>query len=66
MDQDVHDADQRGHFGWRQKTGEEDFYRAKLSTAAYFMDKVLPQTGALFSSIMAGGATMIDFPEAAF
>ena len=49
-----------------EKTGEDAFYRAKLATAAFFMDKVLPQTGALFSSIMSGGATMIDFPEAAF
>jgi butyryl-CoA dehydrogenase len=49
-----------------EKIGEDDFYRAKLATGAYFMDKVLPQTGALFASIMAGGATMIDFPEAAF
>jgi butyryl-CoA dehydrogenase len=49
-----------------EKTGEDDFYRAKLATGAFFMDKVLPQTGALFSSIMAGGATMIEFPEAAF
>ncbi len=49
-----------------EKTGEDDFYRAKLATGAFFMDKVLPQTGALFSSIMAGGSTMIEFPEAAF
>jgi butyryl-CoA dehydrogenase len=49
-----------------EKSGEDDFYRAKLATGAFFMDKVLPQTGALFSSIMAGGSTMIAFPEAAF
>jgi butyryl-CoA dehydrogenase len=49
-----------------EKTGEDDFYRAKLATGAFFMDKVLPQTGALFSSIMAGGSTMIEFPEVAF
>jgi butyryl-CoA dehydrogenase len=49
-----------------EKTGEDEFYRAKLATGAFFMDKVLPQTGALFSSIMAGGSTMIEFPEAAF
>lgn len=49
-----------------EKSGDEDFYRAKLATGAFFMEKLLPQTGALFSSIMAGGATMIDFPEGAF
>jgi len=48
------------------KSGEDDFYRAKLSTASFFMDKVLPQTGSLFASIMAGGATLTEFPEAAF
>jgi alkylation response protein AidB-like acyl-CoA dehydrogenase len=49
-----------------ESTPDAAFYQAKLATASYFMDKVLPQTGALFSSIMAGGSTMIDFPEAAF
>lgn len=47
-------------------TGEGEFYRAKLATAAFFLEKMLPQTGALFSQIMAGGATLIDFPEDAF
>jgi butyryl-CoA dehydrogenase len=49
-----------------ENTGEAAFYRAKLATAAFFMEKMLPQSGALFASIMAGGATMIDFPEDAF
>ncbi len=49
--------------------GAEDsdgFYKAKVGTARFFFERVLPQTGALFSNIMAGGSTMMDFEEAAF
>ncbi|MDR3436138.1 acyl-CoA dehydrogenase C-terminal domain-containing protein [Telmatospirillum sp.] len=44
----------------------DGFYRAKIGTARFFLDRVLPQTGALFSAIMAGGASMMEFEEAAF
>ncbi len=50
----------------KQKTAEVSFYQAKLATAAFFMDKLLPQVRSLFSSIMAGGATVVEFPEDAF
>jgi len=49
-----------------QTDDEADFYAAKVATAKFFMDKILPQTGALFSSIMAGSGSIIDFPEASF
>ncbi|MED5392644.1 MAG: acyl-CoA dehydrogenase C-terminal domain-containing protein, partial [Pseudomonadota bacterium] len=49
-----------------QTDDEADFYAAKVATAKYFMDKILPQTGALFSSIMAGSGSIMDFPEASF
>ena len=42
------------------------FYRAKLATARFFMERMLPQTGALTSAIMAGGRTMREFEDAAF
>ncbi|OJX79961.1 acyl-CoA dehydrogenase C-terminal domain-containing protein [Magnetospirillum sp. 64-120] len=42
------------------------FYRAKIGTARFYMDRLLPQTGALFSAIMAGGKSMMDFAEDAF
>jgi butyryl-CoA dehydrogenase len=48
---------------------EEDptgFYRAKLGTARFFMERMLPQTGALTSAIMAGGKSLKNFEEAAF
>ncbi len=42
------------------------FYRAKLDTARFFMDRLLPQSGALFSSIMAGGESTLNFDDDAF
>ena len=42
------------------------FYRAKLATARFYMQKILPQTGALTSSILAGGAALKQFEDAAF
>ena len=33
---------------------------------AHFMERVLPQTGSLFSAIMVGGKTMMEFPDDAF
>jgi len=44
----------------------DGFYQAKLDTARFYMDRVLPQTGALFSMIMAGGGAIMGFDEAAF
>ena len=42
------------------------FYRAKLTTARFFMQRILPQTGALSAQIMAGGAVLREMEEAAF
>jgi alkylation response protein AidB-like acyl-CoA dehydrogenase len=42
------------------------FYKAKLATARFFMERLLPQTGALTSAIMAGGAVLREFEDAAF
>ena len=47
------------------KTGEP-FYRAKVDTARFFMERLLPQAGALFAAITAGGKTITGFDEAAF
>ena len=48
------------------KAGEDAFYAAKVNTARFFMRRLLPQTGALFAQIMAGGASIMAFDEAAF
>jgi butyryl-CoA dehydrogenase len=48
------------------KAEEDGFYRAKVSTARFFMERLLPQTGALAQAIAAGGKTMMAFEETAF
>ncbi len=50
-----------------KKNGDDAQYlAAKVATARFYMQKILPQTGALFSSIMAGKAAMMEFADAAF
>jgi len=44
----------------------DGFYAAKVATARFFMERMLPQSGALFSQIMAGGESMMAFDDAAF
>ena len=46
--------------------GDAAFYEAKVKTARFFMTKMLPESGALFAQIMAGGKPLMDFEEAAF
>jgi alkylation response protein AidB-like acyl-CoA dehydrogenase len=49
------------------KAGDQDgFYRAKVETARFFMQRLLPQTSGLFQAVMAGGRSMMAFDEAAF
>ena len=50
-----------------EATGEEAaFYRAKLATARFYVQRLLPRTGALFAGVLAGSAAVMDFPEASF
>ena len=42
------------------------FYKAKVNTARFFMERVLPQTSSLTAMIMAGGGAMEAFEDAAF
>ncbi len=42
------------------------FYKAKLATARFYMQRMLPQTSALVACIMAGGETLKQFEDAAF
>jgi 3-(methylsulfanyl)propanoyl-CoA dehydrogenase len=46
--------------------GDASFYQAKIRTGRFFMAKILPESGALFAQIMAGGAPVMDFEDAAF
>ncbi len=45
---------------------EEPFYKAKLTTAKFFMQRLLPQTGALLAGIQSGAAVMMEMEDAAF
>ncbi|PTQ12374.1 acyl-CoA dehydrogenase [Sphingomonas oleivorans] len=45
---------------------ESPFYKAKLDTAAFFFDRILPGTMALFMAIKAGKESMMALDEAAF
>ena len=45
---------------------DDAFYQAKLVTARFYMQKLLPQTTALSAAILAGGETLRAFEDAAF
>ncbi len=45
---------------------EPTFYETKLATARFFVDHLLPQTGALWLSIKSGKTSMMALPEEAF
>src|SRR5208282_4892217 len=47
-------------------TEERSFYEAKLATARFFMARLLPQTGTLFATLMAGKKPLMEMAEAAF
>jgi butyryl-CoA dehydrogenase len=44
----------------------DGFYAAKVATARFYMERLLPQTSGLFAAIMAGGKTMMAFNDEAF
>jgi len=45
---------------------QSGFYRAKLATARFFMQRILPETSALSAKCLAGGATLREFEDALF
>ncbi|KAA3628592.1 MAG: acyl-CoA dehydrogenase [Proteobacteria bacterium] len=45
---------------------EADFYRAKLATARFYFQRLLPATGALSETIKAGSEAVMELDEAAF
>lgn len=46
--------------------GDARFYQAKLHTAQFFMDRLLPQTGSLYLAIKSGKGAMMAMDEAMF
>ncbi len=45
---------------------ESGFYQAKLTTAQFFVDRILPQSASLFLTIKSGKASTMAMPEMAF
>jgi butyryl-CoA dehydrogenase len=45
---------------------ERRFYQAKVDTARFYMQRLLPQSGGLFSAILAGGDSIMAFDDDAF
>jgi alkylation response protein AidB-like acyl-CoA dehydrogenase len=50
----------------RQPGADAGFYKAKLTTARFYMERVLPQVGGLLLAIKAGKSAMMEMDEAAF
>jgi hypothetical protein len=49
-----------------QADGAAQRYQAKLTTARFFMERMLPETGAHLTRIQAGAASTMELPEEAF
>ena len=49
-----------------KKDSGDDFYKNKLITGRYFLDRMLPDTGMHLEKIKAGADTMMALPEEAF
>jgi hypothetical protein len=47
-------------------TDEAEFYKAKIITARFFFDRLLPPVAAQFMAITSGKASMMDMPAEAF
>jgi butyryl-CoA dehydrogenase len=45
---------------------EHRFYQAKIDTARFYMQRLLPQSGGLLSAILAGGGSIMAFDDDAF
>ena len=50
----------------KQNDDPTGFYKGKIKTAKFYMAKLMPITGALLASIMAGGSTIMDIEDELF
>ena len=50
----------------RQGKTDVAFYETKLATARFYMQRMLPRSGAHFATLMAGSKTLMEFPDDAF
>jgi alkylation response protein AidB-like acyl-CoA dehydrogenase len=49
-----------------QPSDDTGFYKTKLTTARFYMERILPQVGGLLIAIKSGKAAMMEMDEAAF
>ncbi|MDE1895662.1 MAG: acyl-CoA dehydrogenase C-terminal domain-containing protein [Rhodospirillales bacterium] len=49
-----------------EASGDEEFYTAKLATARFFVERILPQAGALLFTIKSGKGAMMALEDSAF
>jgi len=53
--------------GMQKRDGDETvFYQAKIDTARFYFERILPQTGSLFATMMAGAKSTMSFNDEAF
>ena len=50
----------------KQNDDPTGFYKSKIKTANFYLVKILPRTGTLLSTILAGGNTLMDMEEDLF
>lgn len=50
----------------KQDSGEAEFYKAKIHTGRFFMQKLLPQVGSLSATIEAGSDSLMEMDEDCF
>ncbi len=48
------------------ETGNKDFYEAKIQTAKFFMERILPEADARFKMVLSGGESIMAMKEASF
>jgi hypothetical protein len=49
-----------------EANGAAQFYNAKLTTARFFMERMLPETAAHLARIQAGAASTMELPDEMF
>lgn len=50
----------------KNKGDDATFYQAKIDTAKFYFERILPQTGALFATMMSGSKSTMSFNDDAF
>ncbi len=63
----AHQWARMAEIGMQKNKGDDGvFYQAKIDTARFYFERILPQTGALFATMMAGAKSTMSFNDDAF